>query len=96
MSPLVTILLMAAVTFGSRLAGLSLRAELPPFWSRFLRFVPVAVFAALVVPALPGDLGEWPERLAAAALAAIATWRTRQLWVGLAVGLAAFWLLRAV
>lgn len=90
-----TILLMGAVTFGSRLAGLSLRAQPPPFWSRFLRFVPVAVFAALVAPALPGDRGEWPQRLVAAALAALATWRTRQLWVGLAAGLAAFWALRS-
>ncbi|CAA9583130.1 MAG: hypothetical protein AVDCRST_MAG86-3123 [uncultured Truepera sp.] len=49
-----TIVLMALVTYLPRLAGLSLASfVLPPFWSRFLRFVPTAVFAALVVPALP-------------------------------------------
>ena len=39
---------MVAVTFGSRYAGLALRTELPAFCVRFLHFVPIAVFAALV------------------------------------------------
>ena len=50
---------MVAVTFGSRYAGLALRIELPAFWVRFLHFVPIAVFAALVTPSLEGDLGEF-------------------------------------
>lgn len=85
---------MVAVTFGSRYAGLALRADLPDFWVRFLHFVPVAVFAALVTPSLEGHRGEWAIRVAAAALAAAAAWRTRQLWVAIAVGMAVFWLLR--
>jgi branched-subunit amino acid transport protein len=85
---------MVAVTFGSRLAGLTLHRELPPFWLRFLHFVPIAVFAALVTPSLAGSRGEGGIRLAAAALAAFAAWRTRQLAVAIAVGMAAFWLLR--
>lgn len=85
---------MVAVTFGSRYAGLALRAELRPFWLRFLNFVPVGVFAALVTPALAGDRGEWGIRLAAAALAAAVAWRTRQLGLAIAGGMAAFWLLR--
>jgi branched-subunit amino acid transport protein len=48
---------MVAVTFGSRYAGLALRTELPVFWVRFLHFVPIAVFAALVTPSLEGGLG---------------------------------------
>ncbi len=47
---------MLAVTFGSRYAGLALRIELPDFWLRFLHFVPIAVFAALVTPSLEGRL----------------------------------------
>ena len=39
---------MLGVTFGSRFAGLALHRELPDFWVRFLHFVPIAVFAALV------------------------------------------------
>ncbi len=85
---------MLAVTFGSRLAGLGLRRELPPFWLRFLHFVPIAVFAALVTPSLQGDRGEGGIRLVAAAVVALAAWRTRNLGIALAAGMAAFWLLR--
>jgi branched-subunit amino acid transport protein len=85
---------MVAVTFGSRYAGLALRAELPDFWVRFLHFVPIAVFASLVAPSLEGNRSEWGIRVAAAAVAAVAAWRTRQLWVAIAVGMATFWLLR--
>jgi branched-subunit amino acid transport protein len=85
---------MLAVTFGSRLAGLLVRMRLPPFWLRFLHFVPIAVFAALVTPSLQGSRGEGEIRVAAAALAGIAAWRTRQLAIAIAAGMAAFWLLR--
>jgi branched-subunit amino acid transport protein len=85
---------MVVVTFGSRLAGLTLHRELPPFWMRFLNFVPIAVFAALIAPSLTGSRGEGGIRIVAAALAALAAWRTRQLAVAIAVGMAAFWLLR--
>ena len=85
---------MVAVTFGSRYAGLALRADLPDFWVRFLHFVPIAVFASLVTPSLEGNLSEWGIRVAAAAVAAVAAWRTCQLWVAVAVGMGVFWLLR--
>jgi len=87
---------MLAVTFGSRLAGLLVRMRLPPYWLRFLHFVPISVFAALVTPSLQGSRGEGEIRLAAAALAGIVAWRTRHLALTIAVGLAAFWLLRLV
>ena len=87
---------MVAVTFGSRLAGLLVRMRLPPFWLRFLHFVPISVFAALVTPSLQGSRGEGEIRVAAAALAAIVAWRTRHLALTIAVGMAAFWLLRLV
>jgi branched-subunit amino acid transport protein len=85
---------MAAVTFGSRYAGLALRAELPPFWLRFLHFVPIAVFAALVTPSLEGDLGEGEIRLAGAVVAGVVAWRLRSLGLAIAAGMLAFWLLR--
>jgi len=85
---------MVAVTFGSRYAGLALRVGLPDFWVRFLHFVPIAVFASLVTPYLEGGRGEWAIRVGAACAAAIAAWRTRQLWAAIAVGMATFWLLR--
>jgi branched-subunit amino acid transport protein len=85
---------MLAVTFGSRLAGLSLQRDLPPFVTRCLHFVPVAVFAALVTPALQGDRGEGEIRLLAACATALVAWRLRSFGVALAVGMATFWLLR--
>ena len=53
---------MVAVTFGSRYAGVALRTDLPDFWVRFLHFVPIAVFAALVTPYLEGGRNEWGIR----------------------------------
>jgi branched-subunit amino acid transport protein len=85
---------MLVVTFGSRISGLTLRMELPPFWLRFLHFVPIAVFAALVTPSLQGSRGEGGIRVAAAALAALVAWRTRQLAIAIAAGMISFWLLR--
>lgn len=85
---------MVAVTYGSRLAGLSLRAELPPFWLRFLHFVPIAVFGALVTPALAGERGEGEIRLVAALVTGFAAWRWKNLGVAIAAGLVVFWILR--
>jgi branched-subunit amino acid transport protein len=85
---------MVAVTFGSRYAGLALRTELPAFWVRFLHFVPIAVFAALVAPSIEGDLGEGEIRFAGAVVTALAAWRTKSLGLSIAAGMAAFWLLR--
>jgi branched-subunit amino acid transport protein len=85
---------MLAVTFGSRYAGLALRTELPAFWVRFLHFVPIAVFAALVTPSLEGGYGEGEIRTAGAAAAALVAWRTRNLGLAIGVGMLVFWLLR--
>jgi branched-subunit amino acid transport protein len=87
---------MLAVTFGSRYVGLTVQMRLPAFWLRFLGFVPIAVFAALVTPSLQGSRGEGEIRLAAAAVAALVAWRARNLAVAIAVGMCAFWLLRLI
>ena len=96
MNATATILLMALVTYLPRLAGFMLAGyRVPPFWLRFLRFVPISVFAVLIVPALPGAGGLIP-RTAAAAVAGLLMWRTRSLVVGLLGGLALYYLLRLV
>jgi branched-subunit amino acid transport protein len=96
MTPILTIILMAVVTYLPRFAGFVLSGrKVAPFWLRFLHFVPIAVFAALITPSLPGTSGETPWRLVAAGLAALAIWRLKSLWIGIAVGMGAFWLLRA-
>ena len=85
---------MVAVTFGSRYAGLALRTDLPAFWVRFLHFVPISVFAALVTPSLEGGLGEGEIRFVGAVVTAFAAWRTKSLGISIAAGIVAFWLLR--
>ena len=94
MSFWLTVAGMLAVTFGSRYAGLALRAELPAFWERFLHFIPIAVFAALVTPSLEGSAGEGDVRLAAAGAATVVAWRTRNLGLAIAAGMLSFWALR--
>ncbi|MFC4455895.1 AzlD domain-containing protein [Deinococcus sonorensis] len=94
MSVLVTMLGMWAVTLGSRLLGLSLgHLRLPPFWLAFLRFVPISVFAALVVP----DIAAAPDalrRAAAGLVCALLIWRSRSLALGILGGFGVYWLLR--
>ena len=85
---------MIGVTFGSRYAGLALRMELPAFWLRFLHFVPIAVFAALVTPSLEGSVGEGEVRVAGAVAATLVAWRTRNLGLAIAAGMLTFWVLR--
>ena len=90
------ILLMAVVTYLPRIIGFTLPAgSVHGFWRRFLHFVPIAVFAALVVPGLPGAEGELGIRIVGAAAAGLAIWRTHSVGLGILVGMAAFWLLRA-
>lgn len=96
MSALPVILLAWAITFAFRYAGLSLHGlRLPPFWLAFLRFVPISVFAALVVPDVV-RAPDWPWRLIACALSALVLWRFRALWLGLLVGFGAYLLLRLI
>ncbi|MFB6204929.1 MAG: AzlD domain-containing protein [Haloglomus sp.] len=72
----------------------------PPRLERALRYVPAAVLAALVVPALvapdgtPVLLGN--DRLLAGALAALVAWRTESVLATIAVGLVALTALVAV
>lgn len=97
MSIILTLVLMALVTYGPRLAGFALSGRsVSSFWRRFLNFVPVAVFAALITPALPGDSGEVEVRLVSAIIASFVIWYRRSLWLGIVVGMSAFWLLRSL
>jgi branched-subunit amino acid transport protein len=98
-----TILAMGAVTFAVRLSliGAFGRRELPPFLQRALRYVPPAVLSAIIAPELlrPGgtlNLSPLNPRLLAGVLAALVAWRTKNVVVTIAVGMAALWLLQAV
>ena len=92
-----------AVTFALRLSFIALlgRIEIPLLLSRALRFVPVAVFTAVVVPllfyvdgALEISIGN--ERLLAATPAILIAWSTRSVPLTLVGGMATLWALQAI
>jgi len=92
-----TIVGMTLITFTLRASFLlaANRLTLPPLLRLSLTYVPPAVLAAIVAPALaqPSDvaLGPVDLRLVAGALAAVVAWRTRSIVATFAVGMAALW-----
>lgn len=91
---------MALVTFAVRYPVLALvgKIPLPERVFQALRYVPPAVLAAIVVPAvlLPDgttlDISPGNARLVAALVAGLVAWRTRSLLLTIVVGMAALWL----
>jgi branched-subunit amino acid transport protein len=78
--------------------------EIPPRVERALEFVPAAVLAALVVPAVVAveptstalpTVGYSPK-LPAAGLAAVVAWKTQNVPATIAVGMVALWTLEAL
>lgn len=103
MSTVWTAIVFSAIgTFALRasfLAAARRLVDLPPMADRILRQIPPAVLAALVVPALirpGGDLDLWQPRLAAGVLAALVSWRTRNIGLTLAVGMLALFAIEQV
>ena len=92
---------MGAVTFITRLLPIVLleKLRLNGAWQRALRFVPPAVFAAIIVPELTAGgqamlSAAGVVRLSAAMLAAVVAWRTRSVLLTIITGMAALWLMR--
>ncbi|MBL8383797.1 MAG: AzlD domain-containing protein [Burkholderiales bacterium] len=101
MSLWLTMLAAGAVTFAIRVSfiGLAGRFSAPPWFSRMLRFVPVAALTALVWPDLlvtAGAIAPDPARLGAGVLAALVAWHTRNILLTIACGMAALWLFQWV
>lgn len=91
------ILGMALVTYLTRAPLLVLlRGDLPPWLLRWLQFVPIAVFTALVVPAFVAPSGRvslGPSALAGL-VAALVAWRTQHVFATIGAGLVVFALSR--
>jgi branched-subunit amino acid transport protein len=91
------------VTFAIRLSFIALlgKVELPPVLTRALRFVPPAVLSAIILPEMlvrdgAVDLRPGNVRLLAGVLAAFVAWRTRNVLLTIAVGMAALWTAQAL
>lgn len=96
----VTIVIIGIITFLLRLSFIQLhdRVRIPTRLQQALRYVPAAVLAALVVPALirPDgviDLSWGNERLIAGVLAAAVAWWSGNVLLTMAVGMGTLWLL---
>lgn len=92
---------MGAITYALRLSMIVLlgRMEVPPAVLRGLRYVPAAVFSALIAPAMARPAGSlWlsPANpyLLAGLLAAAVAWRSRSMVLTIVLGTAALWLVR--
>jgi branched-subunit amino acid transport protein len=92
---------MGAITYALRLSMIVLlgRAQVSPAVLRGLRYVPAAVFSALIAPAMArpdGPLWLAPDNpyLLAGLLAAAVAWRSRSMVLTIVLGTAALWLVR--
>jgi uncharacterized membrane protein len=95
LSVLLTILGMAAVTYGTRASGMWIagRFELSGRVRAWLNALPGAILVSMVVPAVAsGGPAAWLAALVTAGVA----WRTRGLLPALVVGVGTVWALRAI
>lgn len=97
MNEALLILGMTLVTFGVRYPPLALvgRLNLPPMVIRALRYVPVAVLTAIIVPAMlmPSgavNTGFDNAYLYAGIIAALIAWRTKNLLLTIGLGMLVF------
>jgi branched-subunit amino acid transport protein len=98
-----TLLGAGVVTFIIRLSFIALlgNAQVPDAVRRALRFVPPAVLSAIIFPEVlqPGghfDLSLTNARLWAGVLAALVAWRTKNILLTIAVGMAVMWLVQFI
>ncbi len=96
-----TILGMALATYATRVTTmLALRGDVALWLRRWLGYVPVAVFTALILPPLLLQTQGGAKALAfgpalpAGAVGALVAWRTGNVLLTIVAGMATFWLLR--
>jgi branched-subunit amino acid transport protein len=102
MSLWLTILAAGVATYATRLSFIFLleRIEVPALFQRSLRFVPVAVLSAIILPELVernGTLDPSPlnPQLLAGLLAVLVAWRTKNVLLTISAGMAALLIIRA-
>ena len=97
---LIIISLGAILTYLTRLSFIAIipHQSLPPVFRSGLRFVPPAVLAAIILPALlmPADSLDFTldnHRLIAGIVAIAVGWRSRNIWLTIAAGMLVLWTL---
>ena len=98
-----TLILLGGLTFLTRFSFIAIfdKVEPPRNLKRALRFVPIAVLSAIISPELLFADGQfiwdWNNpRLMAAILATMVAYKTRNVLITIAVGMAAFWIIRLI
>ncbi|MBI4787391.1 MAG: AzlD domain-containing protein [Chloroflexi bacterium] len=96
-----TIIAAGAVTYAIRLSFIVAhgRIEMPPWFTRGLNFVPVAVLSAIILPELVSqngvvNLSLGNPRLVAGIVAMLIAWMTKNIWLTIAVGMIALFVLQ--
>jgi branched chain amino acid efflux pump len=96
-----TILGMALATYATRvITMLALPGEIAPWLRRWLGYVPIAVYSALIVPPLLLQSSGATRSLAigpalpAGMVGALVAWRSGNVLLTILAGMATFWLLR--
>jgi branched-subunit amino acid transport protein len=99
----VVMIITGMITYAFRLSFIILfeRKDLPPALQRWLRYVPPAVFAAIIFPEIfVRDglvvLSSDNSRLFAALIAAIIAWRTKNVLLTILIGMAALLIIQAI
>jgi branched-subunit amino acid transport protein len=94
-------IILGILTFLTRLSFISLldKWQAPPLFQRAMRFVPVAVLTAIILPELVinnGALIPSPlnARLIAGGIAIFVAWNTKNTVLTILIGMLAFWLLQ--
>lgn len=95
-----TFLCIGVITYAIRLSFILLfgKMVIPSFLMRALRFVPVAVLSAIILPALFLDgsrlnLSLGNARLIAGSIAVVVAWRTKNALLTIVVGMVGLWVL---
>ena len=91
------------LTFGTRLSFILLhdRLKMPEWFRRGLRFVPVAVLSAIILPELTNPNGtlflSWRNpQLLAGMVAILVAWRTKNVILTIVAGMAALFIFQAL
>ncbi len=99
----IIVLALTLGNYGFRLSFIAIFGQktIPPLLERLLRFVPIAVLPALIVPAIVFQkgilsIGFDNPRLLAGFAAAFVAWKTENMLATLGAGMGILWLLQAL